>query len=64
MIKVTIKLNNNTNITVNMNYSQFKYFRKDIQLFTWLTLNKYTDDLKLEVIINVNNISLFYYKEL
>lgn len=64
MIKVTIKLNNMTNITVNMNHSQLKEFKTNKQIFTWLTLNKYTDDLEEEMEINVNNISSIHYKEL
>ena len=63
MYKVVIKLNNMTNISVNMNYLQFKEFNTNIQLFTWLTLNNYTDDLDNEVVINVKNISAILYKE-
>lgn len=64
MIKVTIKLNNMTNLTLTMNHSQFKEFRTNKQLFTWLTLNKYTDDLEEEMEINVNNISSIHYNEI
>jgi len=64
MIKVTIKLNNMTNLTLTMDHSQFKEFRTNKQLFTWLTLNKYTDDLEEEMEINVNNISSIHYNEI
>lgn len=64
MFKVTIVLNNMKPIIVNMNNLQFKEFQTNKQLFTWLTLNKYTDDLKAEIEINVNNISLIHYKEI
>ena len=64
MFKVTIVLNNMKPIIVNMNNLQFKEFQTNKQLFTWLTLNKYSDDLKAEIEINVNNISLIHYKEI
>lgn len=64
MYKVIIILNNVKPIIVNMNNEQFKDFRTNKQLFTWLTLNKYTDDLIGEIEINVNNISLIHYKEI
>ena len=64
MYKVTIVLNNMDPIIVNMNNLQFKDFRTNKQFFTWLTLNKYTDDLKDETEVNVNNISAIVYQSI
>ena len=62
MYNVTIILNNVKPIIVNMNNEQLKQFKTNKQIFTWLTLNKYTDDLKDETEINVNNISAIVYQ--
>ena len=62
MFRVLIKLNSMTNIIVNMNNDQLKQFKTNKQIYTWLTLNKYTDDLKDETEINVNNISAIVYQ--
>lgn len=62
MFKVLIKLNSMTNIIVNMNDEQLKQFKTNKQIFTWLTLNKYTDDLKDETEININNITSIVYQ--
>ena len=62
MIKVLIKLNSMTNIIVNMNNEQLKQFKRNKQIFTWLTLNNYTNDLKDEIEINVNNITSIVYQ--
>ena len=64
MVKVLIKLNSMTNILVNMNDEQLVQFKKNVHFFTWLTLNKYTDDLKDETEINVNNISAIVYQSI
>lgn len=64
MYKVTIVMNNMKPIIVNMNNLQFKEFRTNKQLFTWLTLNKYSDDYKDEIEINVNNISAIVYESI
>lgn len=64
MYKVTIVMNNMKPIIVNMNDLQFKEFRINKQLFTWLTLNKYSDDYKDEIEINVNNISAIVYQSI
>ena len=62
MIKVVIKLNNMSNIIVKMSNLQLKQFKAEVELNTWITLNKYTDDLKDETEINVNNISVIVYQ--
>lgn len=62
MYKVTIVMNNMKPIIVNMNDEQLKQFKTNKQLFTWLTLNKYSDDYKDEIEINVNNISAIVYQ--
>ena len=62
MFKVLIKLNCTTNIIVNMKNEQLQEFKKNKQALTWLTLNKYTDDLKDETEINVNNITAIVYQ--
>lgn len=62
MYKVTIVMNNMNPIIVNMNNLQYKEFRTNKQIYTWLRLNKYTDDLKDETEINVNNISAIVYQ--
>lgn len=62
MYKVTIVMNNMKPIIVNMNDEQLKQFNTNKQIFTWLTLNKYTDDLKDETEININNITSIVYQ--
>lgn len=62
MFKVLIKLNNLTNIVVEMSDLQLQEFNKNKQFFTWLTLNNYTDDLEDETEINVKNISVIVYQ--
>ena len=64
MFKVIIKLNSMTNIIVKMNDEQLKQFKTNKQIFTWLTLNKYTDDLKDETEININNITSIVYQSI
>lgn len=64
MFLVIIKFNNNTNIIVNMNDEQLKQFKTNKQIYTWLTLNKYTDSLKDETEINVNNITTIVYQSI
>ena len=64
MFCVLIKLNSMTNIVVNMNDDQLKQFKTDLQLYTWLTLNDYTDDLKDVTQINVNNITSIVYQSI
>lgn len=62
MFNVLIKLNSMSNIIVKMSNLQLKQFKADTELNTWITLNKYTDDLKDETEINVNNISVIVYQ--
>lgn len=64
MYKVTIVMNNMKPIIVNMNDEQLKQFKTNKQIFTWLTLNKYTDDLKDETEININNITSIVYQSI
>lgn len=63
-IKVKIKLNNGSIIIVYMDTTDYKKFRINKQIFTWLTLNNYTDDLDELIEINVDNISSIHYEEL
>lgn len=62
MYNVLIKLNSMSNIIVKMSNLQLKQFKAEVELNTWITLNKYTDDLKDETEINVNNISVIVYQ--
>ena len=62
MFLVTIKFNNRTNLIVNMNDEQLNQFKTNKQIYTWLTLNKYTDSLKDETEINTNNITTIVYQ--
>ncbi len=64
MYKVTIVLNNMKPIIINMNNEQLNQFQTNKQLFTWLTLNNYTDDLKDETEINANNITAIVYQSI
>lgn len=64
MINVVIKLNNMSNIIVKMSNLQLKQFKAEVELNTWIALNKYTDDLKDETDINVNNISVIVYQSI
>jgi hypothetical protein len=51
-------------IIINMNNEQLNQFQTNKQLFTWLTLNNYTDDLKDETEINANNITAIVYQSI